>query len=69
MRRIQGAVRRLARFPESGRHLPEHPDEPYREVIIGNYRVLYRYRPERNHVIVVAVVHGRRQLRLPVNGA
>lgn len=59
--RIARAADRLAAFPESGRIMPEFPTLPYREVIVGNYRVLYRI--ERESVWIAAVVHGRRLLR------
>ena len=39
---ILRSVRRLQRFPESGRMLPELPREELREVIHGVYRVIYR---------------------------
>jgi plasmid stabilization system protein ParE len=58
--RIARAADRLAAFPESGRTMPEFPTLPYREVIVGNYRVLYRI--ERESVWIAAVVHGRRLL-------
>jgi len=58
--RIARAADRLAAFPESGRTMPEFPTLPYREVIVGNYRVLYRI--ERECVWIAAVVHGRRLL-------
>src|SRR5207249_2808694 len=35
-------LKRLARFPESGRRIPEFPTLPYREVIIRPYRFFYR---------------------------
>jgi len=60
--RIARAADRLAAFPESGRTMPEFPTLPYREVIVGNYRVLYRI--ERESVWIAAVVHGRRLLRV-----
>ncbi len=50
------AERRLKRFPMSGRHVPEFPDLPYREVIIAPYRFFYRV--ERETVWIVAVWHG-----------
>jgi plasmid stabilization system protein ParE len=28
----------LERFPESGRRIPEFPDLPHREVLVGDYR-------------------------------
>ena len=35
-------LRRLERFPDSGRHIPEFPDLPFREVIVRPYRFFYR---------------------------
>ena len=60
--RIIHATERLAAYPESGRIMPEFPSLPYREVIVGNYRVLYRVEGE--VVWVAAVVHGRRLIRV-----
>ena len=40
---ITVSAERLIHFPESGRHLPEFPYLPHREVISGNYRIVYRY--------------------------
>lgn len=58
--RIVSAVERLRDFPESGRKLPEFPHLPYREVICGSYRVIYRYEPETNRVLIVTVAHAAR---------
>lgn len=55
-RRAEIALRRLQRFPGSGRVLPEFPELPYREVLVGRYRFFYR--AERGTVWVVAVWHG-----------
>ena len=38
---------KLQIFPESGRHLPEFPDFSHRELILGNYRIIYRYDSEK----------------------
>lgn len=54
---------RLQTFSESGRHLPEFPNLPHRELILGNYRIIYRYDGEQNAVKVVTVVHGSRLLK------
>jgi addiction module RelE/StbE family toxin len=62
---IVTAVERLEQFPESGRHLPEFPHLPHREVIVGRYRVIYRYEPQREAVYLVTVVHGSRLLQSP----
>jgi len=53
--RAERVLRRLERFPYSGRHLPEFPDLPHREVIVRPYRFFYR--PQGRDVWVVAVWH------------
>ena len=60
--RAEDTLRRLERFPASGRIVPEFPDLPYREVIVPPYRFLYRLRDP-----VVWVVAVRHAARLPEN--
>jgi plasmid stabilization system protein ParE len=60
--RIYQSTESLRQFPESGRHVPEFPHLPHREVLIDNYRVIYRYASERKTVLIITVVHGRRLL-------
>lgn len=60
---IAASVERLSMFPESGRHLPEFSQLPHREIIAGNYRVIYRYDSSIDEVKIVAVVHGSRILK------
>jgi len=36
------AVERLATFPDSGRIVPELNETSTREIILGNYRIVYR---------------------------
>ena len=60
--RLVAAVERLADHPRSGRAVPELGDESIREVIHGNYRVVYRLR--HNVVEVATVFHGARLFRL-----
>jgi toxin ParE1/3/4 len=59
--RIFSASEQLTAFPLSGRRVPEFPGSPYRELLVGNYRV--QYRVEDATVWIVTVVHGK---RLPV---
>jgi len=49
-------LKRLERFPESGRRIPEFPELPYREVLLPPYRFFYRVRDK--SVWIVAVWHG-----------
>jgi len=55
-RRAERVLRRLQRFPNSGRVIPEFPELPYREVIVAPYRFFYRRNGEL--VWVVGVWHG-----------
>jgi toxin ParE1/3/4 len=63
-RRAEIALRRLQRFPGSGRVLPEFPELPYREVLVRRYRFFYR--TEGGTVWIVAVWHGAQLPREPL---
>jgi toxin ParE1/3/4 len=41
-KRAEQTLRRLTRFPDSGRLIPEFPDLPFREVIVPPYRFFCR---------------------------
>lgn len=63
--RIVTNIGRLRRHPRLGRVVPEYKDRTIRELIVGNYRVVYRIHGRR--VGILAIVHGSRDLlrRLP----
>ena len=48
----------LIDFPRSGRIVPELNDPVIREIILGNYRIVYRFRDE--IVEILTVYHGAR---------
>ncbi|MBI4386145.1 MAG: type II toxin-antitoxin system RelE/ParE family toxin, partial [Elusimicrobia bacterium] len=54
------AVDRLIQFPESGRTVPELNDPAVRELILGNYRLVYRLK--KDIVELLTVYHGARLL-------
>lgn len=54
------ATRRLGSFPESGRKIPEADADNLREIIVQGYRVMYRF--EVNTVLILAVIHGSRDV-------
>ena len=58
--RLTSRSKQLARFPESGRIVPEYEQPDVREVIEGAYRVIYRVLPDQ--LDVLAVVHSAREL-------
>jgi toxin ParE1/3/4 len=53
-------VERLVDFPELGRVVPEIGDKTVRELILGNYRIIYRLRSEA--VEILTIHHGARLL-------
>ena len=60
--RLVASVERLRDHPQSGRVVPELRDQSIREVIHGNYRIMYRFRAD--VVEVATVFHGARSFRL-----
>jgi plasmid stabilization system protein ParE len=62
--RAEQALKRLERFPNSGRHLPEFPDLPHREVLVTPYRFFYRLQGDT--IWIVAVRHGAQIPKIPI---
>ena len=54
------STRRLARFPASGRVVPEFEDVSLQELIIFKYRILYQTQDDEVRILTVA--HGARSL-------
>ena len=62
---ILAAVERLESFPELGRVTPEAGVSKIREILFGNYRIIYRVR--KNKIQILTVIHGSRDVsRLPL---
>lgn len=57
---IFSKVAKLASSPEIGRVVPEIGDEQFRELIYGNYRIIYRI--EKKQVSILTIRHGRQIL-------
>lgn len=55
-RRAGEILRRLERFPDSGRVIPEFSESPYRQVLVPPYRFFYRR--EGDTVWIAGVWHG-----------
>jgi addiction module RelE/StbE family toxin len=57
---IFSTVSRLSKFPKSGRIVPEFPERNLREIIFGNYRIIYRIKD--NQIQILTIRHGRQML-------
>jgi toxin ParE1/3/4 len=62
VRRILDSTRKLADFPRIGRVVAELHDENFRELVVHNYRVIYRI--EGDVVTIAAIAHSRQSLGL-----
>ena len=56
-------VEQLKSSPEIGRIIPEINDSQFRELIYGNYRIIYRI--ETKQISILTIRHGRQIL--PIN--
>lgn len=61
IRRLKASVDRLKLFPESGSMVQEVGNPEIREIIQGNYRIIYRV--QRKMVEILTVFHSARLLR------
>ena len=60
VKKIVKLTRQLARFPQSGREVPEFQDPSLRELFAYSYRIIYKV--EKEEVIIASVIHGKRNL-------
>jgi len=53
--RLTRGSQQIAKFPFSGRRVPEYDIDPIREVIEGPYRLIYQVKTDQ--IDVIAVIH------------
>ncbi len=58
--RIRRAVERLRQFPASGTRVHEWDRPDLREIVVGNYRVIYRL--DEKAVVILTIIHAASQL-------
>ena len=58
--KVFSKVDQLESSPEIGRVVPEIGNEQFRELIYGNYRIIYRI--EKNQVLILTIRHGKQIL-------
>lgn len=58
--RITKRSQQIAAFPLSGRRVPEYDMDQIREVIIGQYRLIYHIKPDQ--IDIIAVIHGAMEI-------
>lgn len=58
--RIKAAASRLRQIPKLGAPVEDWDRQDIREIVVGNYRVIYR--PGVDKIEILRVIHGARQL-------
>ena len=58
--KIFNSVEKLSEFPESGRVVPELNNKMFREIISGNYRIIYKH--ETSEILILTVRHSKQIL-------
>ena len=53
---VFSAVKKLSKFPQSGRIVPEFKKEDIRELIHGNYRIIYQV--SKTKIEILTIRHG-----------
>jgi plasmid stabilization system protein ParE len=61
--KVLNRIEVLRHFKESGRMVPEFQNESLRELVLGNYRIVYRIYSE-HLVIVLRIIHGAKLLEI-----
>ena len=59
---IHAKLDQLTDFPFIGRKLPEYPNLPYREIMVGHYRMIYR--AEATSIQIITFWYDRRLLTI-----
>jgi addiction module RelE/StbE family toxin len=59
---IRKSAQMLSTLPMLGRVVPEYGDEKIREIIKGQYRVVYKIDEEKKTIVILTVHHGKRLL-------
>ena len=59
--RLTHRSEQIAKFPRSGRIVPEFETKQIREVIEGSYRIIYYIKPDQ--IDIIAVLHASQQIK------
>lgn len=60
---INEVISKLSSFPTLGRIVPEYSDETIREIIKGQYRIVYKLNIDKESICVIAIHHSKRLLK------
>jgi len=59
---IKDTIIKLSSFPNLGRIVPEYSDDSIREIIKGQYRIVYRINLNNKNICIIAVHNSKRNI-------
>ena len=59
---IFDSIKSLEEFPSLGRVVPEYSEESIREIIQGQYRIVYKVNQSEEEIYIVAIHHSKRRM-------
>lgn len=59
---IKKSVLKLGDYPRLGRIVPEYSEDSIREIIKGQYRIVYKIDFEKDTIVILAVHHSKKRL-------
>ena len=59
---LQKNITNLEKFPKMGRIVPERNVDELRELILGNYRIIYHLDDE--YIELITIIHSKQRFRL-----
>jgi addiction module RelE/StbE family toxin len=62
VRALRKSIEKLSKSPHLGRIVPEHSDETIRELIKGQYRIVYKIDIQNKTIVVLTFSHSMRLL-------
>jgi len=61
--KIRQTVTKLSDYPQLGRIVPEYDDKTIREILEGQYRIVYKVDEETDTIVIVTIWHSKKLLR------
>ncbi|NQT25867.1 type II toxin-antitoxin system RelE/ParE family toxin [candidate division KSB1 bacterium] len=62
MQSVVDKIQKLSSFPDLGRVVPEYSDDSIREIIEGQYRIVYKINNKDDTICIIVIHHSKRRL-------
>jgi len=63
LQKLVDRVKQLEKFPGSGRIVPEFQEPQLRELVEGNYRIVYEIFPKKSLIVILTIFESHKLLK------